>query len=139
MAIINAQRNAMIRHTVMRQTEVNRDDIIQLWERLANELISIIGEGGFQSLYARSLHLTSATYPWLMPNQPWQQGESRFADLHKSLVSHDLAQATEASIVLLTTFIDILATLIGEQLTTNMLRSAWGGDALDTAAKELEK
>lgn len=139
MATTNIHRNQMIRQAVMKRPDAIVNTTIQLWEQLAAELISIIGEGGFQSLYARSLHLTSATYPWIVPGQPWQSGESRFAGLQKSLEGRDAAQASEAGIALLTTFVDILATLIGELLTTNMLRSAWGDDALDTAAKELEK
>ncbi|MGZ3237141.1 MAG: hypothetical protein ACXWIN_01260 [Burkholderiaceae bacterium] len=139
MATINIQRNQMIRQAVMKRPDAVVDTTIQLWEQLAAELISIIGEGGFESLYARSLHLTSTTYPWIMPAHPWQQGESRFTALHNSLASRDAAQAGDASIALLITFIDILATLIGEFLTTNMLHAAWGNDALDTAAKELEK
>ncbi|MGZ3158602.1 MAG: hypothetical protein ACXU7D_00060 [Burkholderiaceae bacterium] len=139
MATINIQRNKMIRQAVMQRPEAVVDTSIQLWERLATELITIIGEGGFQSLYARSLHLTSATYPWILPTHPWQQSESRFTGLHNSLASRDAAQAGDASIALLITFIDILATLIGEFLTTNMLHAAWGDDALDTAAKELQK
>ncbi len=74
-----------------------------------------------------------------MPEHQRQPDESRFAALKSSLESQDLAQANEASIALLITFIDILATLIGELLTTNILQSAWGDDAVDGAAKELKK
>ena len=111
---------------------------VHLWERLAIELISIIGEGGFQSLYSRSIHLASATYPWLAPSRIPQQTKSRFEGLKISLEGQDPAKASEASITLLTTFVDILAVLIGELLTTSILRSAWGDDALDSAAKELQ-
>ncbi len=45
-------------------------------------------------------------------------------------------QISEANSLLLITFTDILASLIGEQLTTTILRSAWGNDALDSTDKE---
>ncbi|MDB5762081.1 MAG: hypothetical protein JWQ21_1076 [Herminiimonas sp.] len=127
----------MIRRAVTRRPEAILDVTVNLWERLASELISIIGEGGFQSLYSRSMHLTSATFPWLVLSHPWQRADSRFADLKISLEGRDFPEASEASITLLITFIDILALLIGEHLTTSMLRLAWGDDALDIAEKEL--
>jgi hypothetical protein len=34
------------------------DIAIDLWEQLAREIISIVGESGFYSLYARSIYLT---------------------------------------------------------------------------------
>ena len=112
------------------------DVTIDLWEKLAFELISIIGEGGFQSLYSRSIHLAGTTFPWITLSHPEQPADSRFADLKINLEGRDLTQASEASITLLITFIDILILLIGDLLTTTILRSAWGDDALDTDVKE---
>lgn len=111
---------------------------LHLWERLAFELVSIIGEGGFQSLYSRSVHLAGVAFPWLAPTHSTQLTESRFTGLIMSLEGRDSAEAGEASIALLITFIDILAMLIGDLLTAGILRAAWSDDALDTAAKELQ-
>lgn len=121
----------------MQRPEAMAEVSVHLWERLAVELISIIGEGGFQSLYSRSVHLAAATYPWLAPGQPAQPTDSRFAGLKISLEGRDSTEASEASVALLITFVDILAVLIGELLTTSILHSAWGDDALDRAEKEL--
>lgn len=123
----------------MQRPEAIPDVSVSLWERLASELISIIGEGGFQSLYARSIHLTSAMYPWLTPVHPKPGTDARFAGLKKDLEGKDAVLAGEANITLLITFIDILTMLIGELLTASILRAAWGDDALDTAVKELQK
>jgi len=138
MTTTNPQRFQMIKKTVIQRPGAIAEVSVNLWERLSTELISIIGEGGFQSLYLRSIHLTSATFPWLAPNHPSQQSDSRFTDLKMSLEGRDSTEASEASIALLSTFIDILALLIGETLTTGILRSAWGDDALDIVAKELQ-
>lgn len=129
----------MIQRAVLQRPDAYLDKTVHLWERLAAELISIIGEGGFDSLYARSIHLSKAAFPWLghSPASPAQPTDSRFAAVKMSLEGRDFAEASQASIHLLTTFIDILALLIGEHLTTNMLRSAWGDDALEPAVKEL--
>lgn len=121
----------------MQRPEAIVDVSIYLWERLAYELVSIIGEGGFQSLYKRSLHLASATFPWMDPNSSLPQNGSDFTGLKKCLAGQDATNAGEASIALLITFIDILALLIGELLTSSILRLAWGDDALDTVVKEL--
>jgi hypothetical protein len=123
----------------MRRPEAVVDVTIDLWERLAAELIAIIGEGGFQSLYSRSAHLVSATFPWMVLSHPWQQTDSRFADLKKSLEGREFEETSEASITLLITFVDILVLLIGEHLTTSILHSAWGDDAVDIAGKELQQ
>lgn len=136
MATIDAQRHLMITSAVMQRPDAPVDVTIHLWERLATELIQIIGEGGFQSLYTRSLHLAGKTYPWMAVNQP-PHTESRFAGLRMDLEGQSAKTSCEASIALLATFIDILSLLIGEQLTTGILRSAWGDDAMNTVAKEI--
>lgn len=138
MASINVQRHQVVRRAVTQRPEAVVDVTIDLWERLAAELIALIGEGGFHSLYSRSAHLASATFPWMVLNHPWQQTDSRFADLKKSLEGRNFEEASEASIALLITFVDILALLIGEYLTTSILHSAWGDDAVDIAGKELQ-
>lgn len=136
MATINAQRHKMIRRAVLQRPDAIVDVTISLWERLASELISIIGEGGFQSLYSRSVHLTRAAFPWIALDHSGTDADSRFADLSMSLEGRDFTEASEASMALLITFIDILALLIGEHLTTSILRSAWGDEALNIAGKE---
>ena len=113
------------------------DVSILLWEKLSRQLASIIGEGGFQSLYDRSLHLTAPTFPWLTSCNSSTPKGSRFEELRKCLADQDLINSGEASIALLVTFIDILAVLIGEFLTSTILDLAWADHALDTVVKEL--
>jgi hypothetical protein len=136
MTTIRPQRDQMIKRAVMQRPEAVVEISIHLWEKLAHELVSIIGEGGFQSLYKRSLHLTSATFPWMAADSTLPQSGSGFTDLKKCLAAQDATNAGEASTALLIAFIDILALLIGELLTSSILRLAWGDDALDTVVKE---
>lgn len=128
----------MIRSAVMRRPDAIPEVTLDLWERLAAELIGIIGEGGFQSLYSRSVYLTNATFPWMVLIHPWQSTASRFEGLSISFEGRNSSEIAEASITLLITFIDILASLIGESLTTGILRSAWGIGTSEAAAKEQE-
>jgi hypothetical protein len=129
----------MIRRAVTQRPEAIVDVSIQLWEQLAAELISIIGEGGFQSLYARSVHIASGHFPWIVPPPVSLAAESLFGSLKLCLAGRDLTESCEASTALLNIFIDILIVLIGELLTTSILRSAWGDDVVDIAGTELQE
>jgi hypothetical protein len=136
MTTLSVKHQKMIRRALLQWPDAIPDGTVDLWERLAFVLVSIIGEGGFQSLYSRSVHLANAKFPWLQPSLPSQPADSRFSSLKASLEGQDSTVASEASVALLITFIDILTLLIGEQLTTSILRSAWGDDAVAMAEKE---
>jgi len=131
-------RHQMVRNLMTQHTEKVVDAEIELWEQIATQIISIVGEGGFNSLYARSVFLTQATIPWLAPGSPAPRTEQRFAQLRRCLDGQTPAQASAANRLLLITFTDILAALIGEQLTTRILRAAWRNDASDKADKEFK-
>jgi hypothetical protein len=131
-------RHQITRSLMARQTETVADAAIDLWEQMATEIISIVGEGGFNSLYARSVFLAQPTFPWLAASSLSPQADHRFAALRMSLEKQTPAQASEANSLLLITFTDILAGLIGEQLTTNILRLAWGNGASDRSVRELQ-
>ena len=111
---------------------------IDLWEQMAAQIISIIGEGGFDPLYLRSVSLTQSTYPWLAAVLLPPQADHRFAKLKISFEGHTPEQARAATSLLLITFTDILASLIGEQLTIRLLRSAWGDDPSERPGKEFQ-
>lgn len=130
-------REQLIKAAITQRLEEVATVTDKLWAPLTSRLIMIIGEGGFHSLYARSLRLTNARFPWLAATDSPQQTISQFTDLKISLQGRDLTEASEASITLLITFTDMLAVLIGEQLTSNILRSSWGDDASHIAGKEV--
>ncbi len=131
-------RHQIIKNFMAQHNEKVADAAINLWEQLATQIISIVGEGGFNSLYARSVFLTQSTFPWLAASSASPQADQRFANLKMSLEGQMPALASEANSLLLITFTDILTSLIGEQLTTSILRSAWGDDASDRVGKEFK-
>jgi len=138
------ETNVLLRHQIIKSllaqhAENVADAAIILWEQMATEVISIVGEGGFGSLYARSVFLAQTAFPWLAPISVKPQTDHRFAELRMSLEAQTPAQASEANVLLLITFTDILASLIGEQLTSNILHSAWGNDASNWALKEFKE
>lgn len=98
---------------------------INLWERLAAQIISIVGESGFYSLYTRSLLIAQTHVPWLETAALLLQPDARFAELKRSFEKQPLAQVITANNLLMITFTDILASIIGEQLTVGILRAAW--------------
>ena len=128
----------IIESLMAQPTEQVADAAIELWEKLATEIISIVGEVGFNALYARSVFLAQTTFPWLAASSLAPQTDHRFAQLKISLAEQTPAHASEANRLLLITFTNILTSLIGEELTAGILRSAWGKDALDGADKEFD-
>jgi hypothetical protein len=132
-------RHQIIKSFLALPNERVADAAIHLWEQMATQIISIVGEDGFHSLYARSLFLSQSTFPWLAASSLAPQAEHRFAGLKTSLEGQAPAQASEANSLLLITFTDILASLIGEQLTTRILRLAWNTDILNSTGKEIQK
>jgi hypothetical protein len=129
------QRHAMIEQAVRRLPDAHADTSIALWHSLAAELSVIIGDRGFESLYARSLHRAGTAYPWLEPH-PAQASEHAFELLAARLHGRAPAEAHAASAALLIIFIDTLILLIGDLLTNTILRTAWGDHIVEGAGTE---
>lgn len=132
----DSQRHQQIQNLTAQPAQKAVDAAIHLWEQLAKHLISIVGEGGFNSLYARSLLLAKSSYPWLVAPALPSQNRHRFAELRISFEAQAPEQTNAANLLLLITFTDILASLIGEQLTSRILNSAWGPPTQDKGSKE---
>jgi hypothetical protein len=115
----------LIEDIIRQHTDQVAVDPVILWEKLAVNIISIIGEGGFGSLYARSLFLTKATFPWLESGIYTPQTSAPFLWLKACYAGQTPEHAKEANFLFLVTFTDVLSSLIGEQLTLSILRSAW--------------
>jgi hypothetical protein len=122
----NLSRHKTIKTLLAQEPEKIVDTSINLWGLFASQVIFIVGESGFNALYARSVFLTQSSFPWLATGLLSTQTERLLAELKMNLEKQTPAQAAEASCFLLITFTDILASLIGEDLTSGILRSAWG-------------
>lgn len=131
-------RHQIIKNLMAQPTGKVADAAIHAWEQLATQIISIIGEDGFDSLYARSIFLSQSKFPCLAPSPQAPQADHLFAGLRTSLEGQMPAQASEANSLLLITFTDILASLIGEQLTTRILGLAWGIDISNSSGEEFK-
>jgi hypothetical protein len=103
-------------------------------------LMAIIGEEGFLVLYSRSLHLLRPTFPMLPPADTPPSAKAWLADLDIALTGQDPIEANAANTQLMMTLTNILASLIGEDLTVEILHSAWGDAPANKnpARKEME-
>ena len=132
------QRRQLIEHLLTQYAQMNAADAVSLWEPMAAQIVGIIGEGGFNSLYARSLFLSQNTFPWLAACALSAQEARRFVQLQTCFESQTSAQIRAANAHLLITFTNTLAGLIGDQLTTHILRSAWSNTVSDSINKEFK-
>ncbi|MDP2369466.1 hypothetical protein [Rhodoferax sp.] len=128
-------RHQTIQGLTASPTGATAESAISLWEQVATQLTSVVGEAGFESLYARSLFLAQARFPWLAEGARLTQTEQRFESLQASLAKQSPAIASDANALLLTTLTDLMASLIGEPLTAQILEAAWGPDAHGRANK----
>jgi hypothetical protein len=111
------------------------DTAIGVWERLATQIVALVGEAGFDSLYARSVYLVQSSYPWLTEPVQTPGTMRRFDGLRAHLEAQAPELASAANRLLLSTFTDTLASLIGGALTHRVLNSAWGPLAPDATLK----
>jgi hypothetical protein len=100
----------------------------RLCEHFARHLTPLIGDDGVAAICARSLHLTERNLRGFGSVRASAQGDAPFVLLQQSLEQQEPAAATEAAIAVLATASELLASFIGEGLTTSLLREAWPED-----------
>jgi len=108
----------------------------RLCERFAERLTPLIGDAGVAAICARSLHLTQRSVRGLTPVGESVQEDAPFAFLQRSLEQQEPAAATEAAVAVLATASELLASFIGEGLTTRLLREAWPDDFAGDTTEE---
>jgi len=139
METLALSRHELVKRLTARDSGKVAETACDLWGPLSVEISSIIGDAGFDSLYARSVFLTQTQYPWLAAGSAAPTADQRFAPLQTSLEEQTTALALEANTLLLIIFTDILASMLGEPLTARILNSAWGHDAKHRTGKEIMK
>lgn len=97
------------------------DDAVSTWRGLAAALSPIIGERGFAALHRRCLYLLRVDYPWLQAVHAGTPEADAFTGLRVALACQPHAEAAAASAALLRALDDLLANLIGESLTEQIL------------------
>ena len=131
MTTIDLPLRQIIKAELARRPGPVADTALDLWRKLAPELITIIGEIGFVALYSRSVSLARVQHPWIMKDGAALTSNELFAKLQQCLQAKDAIQAAQASLLLFTIFLDSLAALIGKALTKHLLLLAWNRQPSD--------
>lgn len=100
---------------------------------LAVVLGPLISPAGVDALVARALHLAQREYPSGHAGE--EQAAEPFGQVSLWLERMDPPIATAAAAGMFVMFAELLATLIGEPLTTRYLRKAWADDFSDKRAE----
>ncbi|MET3106445.1 hypothetical protein AAKU67_004050 [Oxalobacteraceae bacterium GrIS 2.11] len=122
----NLFRSELVKNYVALHAEKGADGLIILWERIVVEIVVLVGNGGFNALFDRCIGLTQNTFPWLIVAAPLPLGGDRITELRLRFAEQSTTQAAAANNQLLTTFTDLLASLVGEQITVVILHTAMG-------------
>jgi hypothetical protein len=128
MTSIHAHWYPKIKRTITTNRESAPEVTVQLWQQLATELVAIMGVTGFQSIYEKSRTVTGDAQLELLFPVALQRSDFLFSSVQKDFAAQERDAAADASVILFFTFLDILAAMIGERLTSSILRSAWGDD-----------
>jgi hypothetical protein len=98
---------------------------INTWRQVASQILPVIGAGGVDVLFNRSLHLTCTAFPWLTILGDHRDSAVLLASLKERLAGREPDAAAEASYTLLVTFVEQLMSMIGESLTERLLSTVW--------------
>jgi hypothetical protein len=111
---------------VGRQDQSSVGIALRDWEALAARLVPIIGQQGLGALFVRSLHLTAPAFPCLGIARSDEKNtiESLLTSLRQRLLTQPPVLAQAANRALLSTFTDLLGTLIGSALTAQLIQKA---------------
>jgi len=106
------------------------DGVVASLRLLHAELSLLVGAQAAVALCSHAMHRTQSEVEWAVPRAA-ALSESMLLALRADLRARTPEQALFAGKTLLFALTDHLKSLIGEPLTTRMLRSAWGAPAFD--------
>jgi hypothetical protein len=108
----------------------------RLAERFAQQLTPLIGDAGVAAICTRSLHLAQRNGPEVAVVPASDHSDGPFALLQRSLEQQEPHAATEAAVAMLATTSELLASFIGDSLTTRLLGEAWPDDFAGDTTEE---
>lgn len=98
------------------------DTIVAAWESVGFILQRILGKGGFNALFFQSIEVTGQTYRWLAVLSRDGQPNLDLKAFRVLLLNQETVDFAAASDALLSTFLNMLADLIGFSLTKRLLQ-----------------
>ncbi len=122
-------RHELIRKAVGDSPGIRHADVVDhathVWADLAAHLTPLIGEAGFCALYGRAARLAAPADPWPTAANGARSVKVLLLSLKNNLASIAPEHTAAANFTLLDSFTKLLAGLIGDGLTTRLLKSAW--------------
>lgn len=115
---------------------VTAESAVRVWTALFRKLSPLLGPLSTELIFARSLAARYPAFPWLPRLEP-EAEPSAFARFAPSLDGRSPEDIMEANRALLESFTSALADLVGMQLATRLLRTAFPDD--DANKDTLEK
>lgn len=110
-----------------------------LYDALSHYLEPLVGRAGVLAIYGRSVHLATAEVPWIAAAADVRDVAGPVEALRRCLEHQDASTATDGARVLLVAFVDLLARLIGEGLTTRLAAQAWPRAFPDAAGQKAKR
>ena len=127
---------SLIAHVPAHHGAALADDIGLSWLRIVRKFSPLIGGTSVALIFERSLDYNLATFGWLpvvaLPVQP-DLAVERLRACMATRATDDILAAHRA---ILTTFIDLMTTLIGARLTVQFLRAAFPADSAGSTTEE---
>lgn len=130
---------ASLAHRVGPNADIARiaQALVTTLQDMGAALTPIIGQQGVVALYRRSIHLCASNHPRLAGTYDSVQSTLDLIALKSVLVEQSETDGLFFGEVLLTTFYELLTTLIGPSLTARLLRDVWGPSLSDTPSQEI--
>jgi hypothetical protein len=104
-------------------SESKRPAALLVFEKLRLHLTTLMGNVGFRALLSRSLALARIEVPGLRAVQVNDDGF--FVGMDELGAQAGPKKTAETNIILLTSFLGLLVTFIGENLTLRLMRQIW--------------
>ncbi|MBL8264066.1 MAG: hypothetical protein JNM58_16755 [Xanthomonadaceae bacterium] len=110
--------------------------VTALCGEICTALTPIVGPRGVAALYKRSLFLASHEHPVLLGLHATVQQNIDLSALTATLMPLSETDATQVGATLLSSFYELLSSLIGPSLTERLLHSLWDRPLSDPPAME---
>ena len=111
--------------------------VTRSWKEIDQAMRPMIGKGGIEALFHRSIEFTTASYPWLSAVSNDAYSAVDLDLLQRVLSEQDTRHLADASDTLLVHFHHLLTNLIGLSLTDRLLRPALDPLLNGTVAKDI--
>lgn len=98
---------------------------VQALEQLEGHMAMLVGDMGIDALFARSVAVTSETFPWFASTTAPIATDPRWGWLRAVMERQDGRAIREGFVMLLSTFVELLGRLVGEGLVRRLLHDVW--------------